>query len=225
MTMRPILWSFRRCPYAMRARLALLAARQRVTLREILLRDKPQAFLDASPTGTVPCLQLPDHWPDHCIDESLDIMQWALGQSDPDALLQMPAEGWDWIARSDGPFKHALDRTKYATRYPDSDPRRHRADAHDFLEDLDQRISGGDTRYLLDRRSIADLAIAPFVRQFAFIDKLLFDAQPWPHLHGWLARFLGSADFAAVMPKFALWQPGDAGHVFPPEGDVHDQET
>lgn len=212
MTARPTLWSFRRCPYAMRARLALLAARQDVWLREILLRDKPQAFLETSPTGTVPCLGLADG---SCIDESLDIMRWALARHDPDGLLELSPDGWDWIARCDGPFKHALDRTKYETRYPGSDPAQHRAEADLFLTDLDHQI--GDQGYILSRRSMADLAIAPFVRQFAFIDKKRFDAQPWPHLHDWLDRFLNSTEFATVMPKFALWQPGTTGHPFPPQ--------
>lgn len=212
MTMRPVLWSFRRCPYAMRARLALLAARQDVWLREILLRDKPQAFLAASPTGTVPCLVLPEG---PVIDESLDIMRWALGRHHPEGLLDMPQAGWDWIARCDGPFKHALDRTKYATRYPDSDPAQHRAEADAFLADLDLQI--GTQGYIFGRRSIADLAIAPFIRQFAFIDKKRFDAQPWPHLQDWLSQFLDSAAFATIMPKFTQWQPAETGHPFPPQ--------
>ena len=110
----PILYSFRRCPYAMRARLAVRVAEQPVALREILLRDKPEAFLEASPSATVPCLVHADG----VIDESLDVMRWALSGNDPHGWLEMPEAGWDWIARCDGPFKHALDRTKYATRYP-----------------------------------------------------------------------------------------------------------
>lgn len=208
--MTRVLWSFRRCPYAMRARLALLASGQRVILREILLRDKPALFLAASPSATVPCLALDDR----VIDESLDIMIWALEQSDPGHLLDMPSEGWDWIARCDGPFKAALDRTKYATRYPDSDPDQARTAACAFLADLDRRI---DT-HILDRRSIADLAIAPFVRQFAFIDKDWFAAQPWPRLQAWLASFLADDDFATAMQKFDLWQPGAAPVYFPAEG-------
>ncbi len=219
--MTPVLYSFRRCPYAMRARLALLAAGQRVALREIVLRDKPKAFLDASPTGTVPCLVLPDQVPIDArpdirpatvIDESLDIMIWALERSDPDGLMDLPhQQGRDWIARCDGPFKHALDRTKYATRYPDSDPARHRADAAAFLHALDAQID----RHIFARPSIADLAIAPFVRQFAFIDKHWFDAQPWPRLQGWLDRFLSGSDFVHVMQKFPPWHPGQPEVIFP----------
>ncbi len=210
--MTPVLWSFRRCPYAMRARLALLSSGQRAALREILLRDKPEAFLKASPTGTVPCLVLPDQ----TIDESLDIMIWALGRSDPEGLLDMPQAGHDWIARCDGPFKTALDRTKYTTRYPDSDPDQARAEACDFLKDLDRQIDG----QIFDRRSLADVAIAPFVRQFAFIDKSWFDAQPWPRLQAWLAEFLGSEDLSTIMPKLPVWQPGDAPLMFPQKAET-----
>jgi len=205
--MTPVLYSFRRCPYAMRARLAILAANVDVELREVVLRDKPQAFLDASPSGTVPCLSLPDQ----AIDESLDIMIWTLSQSDPQGLLNMPKVGWDLIARCDGPFKYALDRTKYTTRYPDDDPAHHRAEASGFLADLNAQID----IHLFDQPSLADVAIAPFVRQFAFIDKPWFDAQPWPQLQGWLARFLASDAFARVMVKYPQWRPGDVPTVFP----------
>ena len=121
----PIFWSFRRCPYAMRARLAVLGAGLKVELREIVLRDKPQAFLNTSPSATVPALRLGDR----VLDESLDIMVWALKQRDPQRMLDMPDEGWQLIARNDGPFKAALDHTKYAVRYPDLDPRAERAKA------------------------------------------------------------------------------------------------
>lgn len=202
-----VLWSFRRCPYAIRARLAIQSSGVRVELREILLRDKPPAFLVASPSGTVPCLVTPEG----VIDESLDIMAWALGQRDPEGWLDMPPEGMDWIARCDGPFKHALDRVKYASRYPDEDRAAHLATACAMLGDLDAQL--GD--WLYDRPRLADMAMLPFIRQFAFIDKPWFDAQPWPRVHDWLARFLASEAFATVMPKFPRWQAGQAGYCFP----------
>ncbi len=205
--MRPVLYSFRRCPYAMRARLALAVSGQQVDLREVVLRDKPDAFLQASVSGTVPCLVTPDG----VIDESLEIMRWALARHDPLGWLRMPQAGWDWIARCDGPFKHALDRTKYATRYPDEHPAEHRAFAHAFLTELDAQIDG----WIFGTPSIADFAILPFVRQFAFVDKPLFDAQPWPDLHNWLSRFLDSAPFAETMLKYPQWQPGDPVMPFP----------
>lgn len=205
--MTPVLYSFRRCPYAIRARLALRSSGVFVHLREIVLRDKPEAFLAASPSASVPCLVLPDG----VIDESLDIMRWALGQNDPEGWLAMPKAGADWIARCDGPFKHALDRTKYTTRYPAEDPEAHRRAASAFLTDLDAEM--GD--WIFDRPTLADVALLPFVRQFAFIDKPWFDAQPWPRLQAWLAGFLDSERFAGVMQKYAPWQEGDPPVRFP----------
>lgn len=209
--MTPVLYSFRRCPYAMRARLALQAANSTVELREVVLREKPQAFLDASPSGTVPCLVQAGG----IIDESLDIMRWALAQNDPHGWLDMPEEGYDWIARCDGPFKHALDRTKYANRYPEEDPDDHRAVACTFLRGLDAALDP----WLLDRPSIADYAILPFVRQFAFIDKPWFDAQPWTDLQAWLEAFLQSPEFSATTQKFQQWYAGDAPIFFPDIAD------
>lgn len=205
--MTPILYSFRRCPYAMRARLALDVSGQQVALREVVLRDKPRAFLEASPSATVPCLVTDTQ----VLDESLDIMHWALDQHDPEDWRNMPGEGAQWIARCDGPFKHALDRTKYATRYPDEDPTHHRTEATHFLTDLNARI---DT-WVFGRPTLADAAILPFVRQFAFIDKAWFDAQPWPDLQDWLARFLNADRFARIMRKYPQWQPGNTPQPFP----------
>jgi glutathione S-transferase len=179
-----------------------------VQLREVVLRDKPAAFLATSPSGTVPCLALDTG---EVIDESLDIMIWALRRRDPEGLLKMPDAGWDWISRCDGPFKQALDRTKYATRYPDADPEAERAKAAAHLAALDAQIGS----HIFDTPSIADMAIAPFVRQFAFIDKQWFDAQPWPQLQAWLERFLTSDSFAAVINKYPQWAEGDAPTVFP----------
>ncbi|MFY0679320.1 MAG: glutathione S-transferase [Thalassovita sp.] len=203
----PTLYSFRRCPYAMRARLALTSAGTSVALREIVLRDKPDAFLATSPSGTVPCLKTPDS----VIDESLDIMIWALKQHDPEGWLDMPQQGWTWIERADGPFKKALDHTKYASRYPDLDARAERAAAGAFLAELDAQID----HWIFERPSLADYAILPFVRQFAFVDKPWFDAQPWPNLQAWLERFLVSDRFQSIMHKYSKWQPGDATRAFP----------
>ena len=203
----PVLYSFRRCPYAIRARLALAVAETGVELREIKLAAKPQAFVDASPSATVPALVTSDG----VIDESLDIMVWALKQNDPEDWLAMPDEGWAWIARNDGPFKQALDRTKYGTRYPDSDPAQEREKASQFLRDLDAQLED----WLFGRPTLVDFAILPFVRQFAFIDKGWFDAQPWPDLHAWLDRFLASDRFLAVMAKYPVWQEGDPPIPFP----------
>lgn len=205
--MKPTLYSFRRCPYAMRARLAVASAGVEVELREILLKDKPQAFLEVSPSATVPSLLTADG----VIDESFDIMLWALRQNDPEGWLAMQDEGYDWIKRADGPFKQALDRTKYETRYPDSDPTAQRDIAARFLSDLNDQI----TQWMYERATLADYAILPFVRQFAFIDKAWFDAQDWPNLQGWLEGFLTSEVFAAIMVKYPPWQEGDAPVDFP----------
>ncbi|MEO1197134.1 MAG: glutathione S-transferase [Pseudomonadota bacterium] len=200
MASRPVLWSFRRCPYAMRARLAINSAALSVELREILLRDKPCLFLDTSPSGTVPCLKLDDR----VIDESLDIMVWALTQNDPQGLLAMPADGWALIKNNDGPFKAALDHTKYASRYPELDAVAERARAAEFLIGLETRLSGNSWLFG-DRATLADFAILPFIRQFAFVDRAWFDAQPWPGVTRWLDRFLESAAFDAIMTKYVPW--------------------
>lgn len=200
MAAHPILWTFRRCPYAIRARLAVVSANQNVELREVVLRDKPDAFLQASDSGTVPTLDLGDR----VIDESLDIMIWALEQNDPDDLLDMPAVGWELISTNDGPFKAALDHTKYSTRYPDLNREEERAKASAFLENLDLRLA--DKPWLFgDRPTLADYAVIPFVRQFAYIDRRWFDAQDWPNLIDWLDRFLASPLFSRVMEKHPPW--------------------
>jgi len=201
----PILWSFRRCPYAMRARLAIRAAGVRVELREILLRDKPAAFLAESPTATVPALRLSNR----VLDESLDIMLWALEQNDPAGLLDMPDAGWRLIAANDGPFKAALDRTKYASRFPDTDPLAERDKAAQILMGLNTGLTQ-HAALLGARTTLADLALLPFVRQFAQIDRAWFDAQPWPALIRWLDAFLSSDRFSAIMDKHPPWTPDQA---------------
>jgi len=205
----PILWSFRRCPYAIRARMAVLSAGLQVELREIKLNDKPQAFLSSSPSATVPNLQTRDV----SLDESLDIMTWALDQNDPQSLLEMPEDGHALIAQNDGPFKAALDHTKYAVRYPDLDPAEERSKASDFIHSLNTCLSARP--FLMDdRATLADLAIFPFVRQFAHIDRTWFDAQPWPEVIRWLDGFLQSADFQAAMAKIPLWEDGARPFLF-----------
>lgn len=210
MTRLPVLYSFRRCPYAMRARLAVRAAAIRVEIREILLRDKAPEFLNTSPSGTVPCLQLPEG---RVIDESLDIMLWALGENDPDGWLR-PASGTysdmlDLIAQIDGPFKRHLDRYKYDTRHPGADREDERQAASAQLDELNRRLSGNAWLFGT-RMSLADCASLPFVRQFANVDRDWFDAQPWEPLRAWLEAFEASARFAAVMGKLKTWKAGDA---------------
>jgi glutathione S-transferase len=189
--------------------MAVLSAGLEVELREIKLKDKPQAFLSASPSATVPNLQAGDL----SLDESLDIMLWALGQSDPHGLLNMPNIGKTLIAQNDGPFKAALDHTKYAVSYPDLDPQSERAKASDFIQSLDTRLAA--QAFLTgERPTLADLAIFPFVRQFAHIDRAWFDAQPWPHMVLWLDGFLRSADFQKAMTKVTVWENGTRPYLF-----------
>lgn len=207
----PILWTFRRCPYAIRARLALASAGIRVEKREILLKDKPQAFLQTSPSGTVPALRLKDR----VLDESLDIMIWALEQNDPEQLLRMPDRGWELIAENDGPFKAALDHTKYSSRYPSLDRETERAKASAFILRLEEQLAAHPWLFG-DHPTIADLALLPFVRQFAFIDRSWFDAQPWPGVIAWLDRFLQSDAFQQTMHKHPPWAEGDTQILLAP---------
>lgn len=206
---RPILWSFRRCPYAIRARMAVLASGLEVEMREIKLRAKPEAFLNASRSATVPNLQAGNL----SLDESLDIMFWALGQNDPRGFLDRPEEGRSVIAQNDGAFKAALDHTKYAVRYPDLDPETERSKASDFIQYLNTRLAAHP--FLVgDRPTLADLAVFPFIRQFANIDRAWFDAQSWPHAVLWLDGFLQSAAFKAAMVKIPVWEDGAPPYYF-----------
>ena len=207
---RPVLYSFRRCPYAMRARLALQSAQVEVELREILLRDKAPEFLKASPSATVPCLVTQTE----TIDESRDIMIWALRINDPEGWLDMPAEGHKHIDLIEGPFKTALDRYKYSTRYSDADKMEEREKASVFLRNLDAQL--GDDNWLFgDKPTLADMAVLPFVRQFANSDKAWFDSQSWSNLSQWLERFLASERLKSIMTKYPVWKNGDPVTVFP----------
>lgn len=210
----PILYSFRRCPYAMRARLAIYSSGVRCELREVVLRSKPESLLQASPKGTVPVLVLPDG---HVIDESLDIMRWALGCSDPEGWLAPqgapPEEMQRLIARNDGEFKQHLDRYKYPQRFGLDAGEMHRDAAVPWLMQLERTLKEGV--FLFGGRPVlADMAILPFVRQFAHVDSDWFRQQPWPGLHRWLDWFLGSQVFAGCMEKYAAWQPGAEPVVF-----------
>ena len=210
MTTLPILWTFRRCPYAMRARLAIRSSGQKVALREILLKDKPAPFLAASPKATVPVVQDGDI----VIEQSREVMLWALGRNDPEGWLEMPQEGHALIDTSDGPFKTALDHTKYAVRFPDRDEAEERAKAMLFLNDLNDRLTR-NTFLMGSRRSLADMAILPFVRQFANTDRDWLNAQGLGPLTKWLDDFLASDRFRAIMSKYPPWQNGQDQVLFP----------
>ncbi|MCP9840252.1 DUF952 domain-containing protein [Synechococcus sp. J7-Johnson] len=207
---RPILYSFRRCPYAIRARLALAAAGlepgRDLELREVNLKAKPPELLEASAKGTVPVLMLPCEGmqESRVIDQSLAVMRWALERHDPgDLLRQADTPGHAaqralieaLIASNDGPFKHHLDRFKYAGRNPGADPEEHRAAALTILREWNARWP-----QLGDRPSLADLALLPFVRQFRLADPPGFDsAEGFMAVQAWLGRFLTSPELAEVM--------------------------
>lgn len=195
----PLLFSFRRCPYAIRARLALHYAGVVVALREVALRDKPADLLAISPAATVPVLQLPDG---QVLVHSLDIMLWALAQHDPqDWLGRHDRQGERWVQRNDEDFKPLLDRYKYAQRHPMLSQAAHRAQAMNALiEPLEQTLS--HQPWLAGTRpGLADAALLPFVRQFALVQPEWFQAQPMPALQRWLQTQLDSPAFVAVMAK------------------------
>lgn len=205
-----ILYSFRRCPYAMRARLAIQSSEVEVQLREIVLQDKAPEFLTSSSKGTVPVIVTNNE----VIEQSLDIMLWALEQADPEGWLKMPDAGYDWVSRNDGPFKAALDHTKYSARFTDLDASLERDKAADFLHDLNKQIAKNP--WMFGKRcSLADMAILPFVRQFSNIDSDWFNAQSWKSLNHWLNKFLDSNKFHSVMTKYKKWSPKDPIVLFP----------
>lgn len=211
----PILYSFRRCPYAMRARMAIFASGQACALREVVLRNKPPEMIVASPKGTVPVVVLPEG---RVIEESLEIMMWALDHSDPQGWLAPITNNRDdvnaLIAENDGPFKDALDRYKYPNRYENIDPLHQRAQGLGFLEKLNARLS--KTAYLCgDDFTLADAAIAPFIRQFANTDRAWFDALDLPCVQNWLHGILESDRFLGVMEKYPAWENGMIEPVFP----------
>lgn len=211
----PVLYSFRRCPYAMRARLAIRYSGIAVELREVVLRNKPASMLAASPKGEVPVLILPDG---QVLEESLDIIHWALSRNDPQHWL--PADeasryqAMALIKENDGDFKHNLDRYKYPERYPDEQGADYCSKGEVFFRKLEHCL-GRQPCLLGEQPGIADIAILPFIRQFAHTDKERFDQLPYPHLQQWLSNFLESALFSSVMQKYPAWQPGEVPIYFP----------
>jgi glutathione S-transferase len=218
----PILYSFRRCPYAMRARMAIAVSGQTCALREIVLRNKPPEMIQASPKSTVPLLVLtddPDNPDDRVIEESLEIMHWALGRNDPEGWLAPLSDDRKdidaLIAENDGPFKEHLDRYKYPTRYENADPLHHRAQGTAFLEKLEARLL--KAAFLCGNEfTLADAAISPFIRQFANNDREWFDALDMPGVQRWLKCVLESDCFLRVMEKYPAWEGGMDALAFPP---------
>jgi glutathione S-transferase len=200
--LRPVLYSYRRCPYAMRARMGLKTAGIEVELREISLREKPKHMLQVSPKATVPVLVLTDG---QVIDESLDIMLWALAQCDPEGWLTIELDAAKrLIQQCDTQFKRALDGYKYPERFPDQSQSEHRADGEVFLSDLERRLT--QHSYLFgDTPSFADVAIFPFIRQFAAVDSHWFEQSKYIRVAVWLQGWKKSELFNSVMEKHTLY--------------------
>ena len=214
-----LLYTFRRCPYAMRARLALAAAGLNPEVREIVLARKPEAFLTLSPKGTVPVLTTATG---RVIEESLEIIRFALERYDPRGWLResngRKAEAESLIASNDGPFKRHLDRYKYTTRYHDADRETEYAAACAHLRPLEARLEG-HSHLLSSTESLADVAIFPFVRQFANVEPSRF-ASSFPLLEAWRQRWQTDPLVLSIMTKVPEWKPGDAPATFREVFDV-----
>jgi glutathione S-transferase len=207
----PILYSFRRCPYAIRARLAILVSGLVVELREVSLSNKPIEMITASPKATIPVMVLPDGT---VLEESLDIMAYALNQNDPEGWLSPATQtARAKVTLVDDVFKDHLDRYKYPDRY-DGDPMISRAAGLAILADFDATLSS--QAFLAGpKMSLIDAAIFPFVRQFAAIDLVWFEAQQIPALQKWLKALLESPLFDAAMVTLPVWTTGDGQTLFP----------
>lgn len=201
----PCLYSFRRCPYAIRARMALAYSAIRVEIREIKLSNMPQEFLDLSPKATVPVLRLSDGT---LFEQSLDIMHWALSIADPQQWLVDDSDSQELIRQNDEVFKPLLDAYKYADRFPLLSQLQHQNGAEYFLRQLEDKL--GQHPFLVSERiTITDVAIMPFIRQFAGVEPKWFEQCEYAGVRRWLNRQIDSELFKSVMSKLAFWQPGD----------------
>ncbi|MGI9325073.1 MAG: glutathione S-transferase [Pseudomonadales bacterium] len=200
----PILYSFRRCPFAIRARMALIYSGIQVELREVKLSDMPDSMLRLSPKATVPVLVLGN---DQVIDESLDVMLWSLSQSDPQHWLDIDEASKHLIWRNDEEFKPLLDCYKYADRHTQRSQLEHRTRAETFLSELNQLLNRRP--YLSDGLCrLADVAIFPFIRQFAGVDPAWFERCEYSAVRNWLNTMLANIYFQRAMQKNRFWQPG-----------------
>ena len=195
--------------------MALAASGAKVMLREVLLKDKPAELLAKSPKATVPVLVLSDG---RVIEESLDVMQWALEHRDPLGWLNGEALDSDWISECDDDFKHWLDRYKYAERYPEHTAEDYRKNAEAFIQKLEDRLSVSDW-VGSDAANAVDVALFPFIRQFAGVDPSWWQQAPYPNVRQWLENWLNSALFSAIMAKYPRWESGQPGERFPPNPD------
>ena len=200
--MAAILYSYRRCPYAMRARMALKYASIEVEIREISLRDKPASMLQISPKGTVPVLQLGDL----VIEQSVEIMHWALGQSDPDGWLLVDQQLANaWLTTNDGPFKKLLDQYKYPNRHPELNQPEVLDSAVALMLDPMETVLRKQAFLMGEHLSWIDVALFPFIRQFSMVNLEQFETLPLPKLKHWLAKQLESKLFQSVMHKYPVW--------------------
>lgn len=196
--------------------MAIAYSKQVVELREVVLKQKPHAMLECSPKGTVPVLILPD---DKVIDESWEVMLWALSRHDPQQWMPPLHSAShrqldELIAENDNVFKGHLDRYKYADRYPAHSVEYYRTQGELFLQTLESHLE--TSRYLLgDQITVADIAIMPFIRQFAFVDHPWFLRTPYRQLQRWLDYFLQSTLFNSVMEKYTPWHEGEKSVLFP----------
>ncbi len=208
----------------MRARLGILFAEMKVELREIVLKNKPAQMLAISPKGTVPVLELVESGSANSlvIEESREILEWALQKNDPQGLLSTDLDSANaLIDRNDNEFKHWLDRYKYADRHPELSQLEYRQQGEVFLQALENLLAS-NTYLLGDSISIADVGIMPFVRQFAHVDRDVFYSLSYPNLQRWLREWLEHPVFLQAMVKFQPWQEGDELVIFPsdtPKGE------
>ena len=208
----PILYSFRRCPYAMRARMAIHISSQKCEIREVLLRDKPPSMLEYSSKGTVPVLVLQSG---EVIDESLDVIDWALNLNDPDNWQRSKnnEKTKELIKINDGEFKYHLDRYKYSKRYDNEDPEFHRKKCLSFIEKVNSELQ--NSKYIFDDAiSYIDISLLPFIRQFRIADNEWFDELPYENVKSWLSNFLNSELLKSIMFKYDLWKEGDEVTIF-----------
>ena len=207
----PVLYSLRNCPYAIRARLAIYKAKQQVILRDVILSNKPAQMHNASPKGSVPVLVISESL---VIDESLEIMLWALQKNDPENLLHSQyanalTEMLALINRFDSEFKAYLEQYKCAKRYQEDNISQCRAACETYIKALELRLTQQDFLFS-EKESLVDTALLPFIRQFARVERQWYLQAPYPHLRDWLNRYLQSPMFTKVMAKTPLWKEGNA---------------
>ena len=207
----PILYSFRRCPYAMRARMVLLHSKIQCEIREIKLSNKPKEMLAISPKGTVPVLILENG---DILDESLDVMLWAIEQGNLRNLFNSgKKEILDLIKINDGEFKDAIDRYKYSSLYPEKPMIEYRKMCELFLEKIESYLE--KNKFIFGKNiSLADLAIFPFIRQFCRVDIDWFNSSLFKKIKEWTLFFEGSENFIDIMRKIKPWTTGDKPTLF-----------